>query len=145
MTDLREGLAEWWSYDVDRTMELCQAEIARLTAERDAIAAAAFEAAADHCWNKRDRLADAEKKQIDAGLTGRDYYGRRLEAEMLSRSIRALTPADTKASLDRMLRQAKAEGMREAEALIREKWASTSAEHSDAILSRAKDMEAGNG
>lgn len=47
-------------------------------------------AAADHCWSKRDLLADAEKRQIDVGLSGRDYYGRRLEAELLSRSIRAI-------------------------------------------------------
>lgn len=48
------------------------------------------DAAAEHCWAKRDLLADAEQKQVAAGLTGRDYYGRRLEAELLSRSIRAL-------------------------------------------------------
>ena len=47
-------------------------------------------AAADHCWSKRDLLADAEKRQIDVGLSGRDYYGRRLEAELLSRAIRAI-------------------------------------------------------
>ena len=47
-------------------------------------------AAADHCWSKRDLLADAEKRQIDVGLSGRDYYGRRLEAELLSMSIRAI-------------------------------------------------------
>ena len=82
------------------------ATLRALLAERDAIAAAAFDVAAEHCWNKRDMLADAEKKQIDVGLTGRDYYGRRLEAELLSRSIRAITPADAKAALDRMLRDA---------------------------------------
>lgn len=49
--------------------------------------------AADICWNKRDLLADAERKQVDVGLTGRDYYGRRLEAELLSRSLRALAAA----------------------------------------------------
>jgi len=49
-----------------------------------------LERAADFCWSKRDLLADAEKKQIEAGLTGRDYYGRRLEAELLSRAIRAM-------------------------------------------------------
>lgn len=48
------------------------------------------DAAVEHCWAKRDLLADAEQKQVAAGLTGRDYYGRRLEAELLSRSIRAL-------------------------------------------------------
>lgn len=47
-------------------------------------------AAADHCWSKRDLLADAEKRQIDVGLSGRDYYGRRLEAELLSRAIHAI-------------------------------------------------------
>lgn len=50
--------------------------------------------AADICWNKRDLLADAERKQVDVGLTGRDYYGRRLEAELLSRSLRALAAAE---------------------------------------------------
>lgn len=49
-----------------------------------------LERVADYCWSKRDLLADAEKKQIAAGLTGRDYYGRRLEAELLSRAIRAM-------------------------------------------------------
>ena len=48
------------------------------------------EAAADHCWSKRDLLADAEKRQSDVGLSGREYYGRRLEAELLSMSIRAI-------------------------------------------------------
>ena len=57
------------------------------------------EAAAEHCWAKRDLLADAEQKQVAAGLTGRDYYGRRLEAELLSRSIRAL-PEPKEASHD---------------------------------------------
>lgn len=50
----------------------------------------AVEACASHCWARRDLLADAEKKQVEAGLTGRDYYGRRLEAGLLSRSLRAL-------------------------------------------------------
>ena len=52
------------------------------------------EAAAEHCWAKRDILADAEKRQIDVGLSGRDYYGRRLEAELLSKSIRAIDVDD---------------------------------------------------
>ncbi len=57
---------------------------------RDEAKAEGLEEAADYCWLKRDLLADAEKKQVAAGLTGRDYYGRRLEAELLSRAIRAL-------------------------------------------------------
>lgn len=57
------------------------------------------DAAAEHCWEKRSGLADAEQKQVAAGLTGRDYYGRRLEAELLSRSIRAL-PEPKEASHD---------------------------------------------
>lgn len=57
---------------------------------RDEAKAEGLEEAADYCWSKRDLLADAEKKHIAAGLTGRDYYGRRLEAELLSRAIRSL-------------------------------------------------------
>ena len=56
-------------------------------------------AAADHCWSKRDLLADAEKRQIDVGLSGRDYYGRRLEAELLSRAIRAIDVDEVLAGL----------------------------------------------
>lgn len=97
-----------------------------LNAERDnalARAAAAAmemrERAAEHAWNKRDLLADAEKKQIDAGLTGRDYYGRRLEAELLSRSIRALPiDPDAQKALDRMLAKAREDAIREAAHLI---------------------------
>ena len=93
------------------------AEIERLTKERDearAQVAMAYEAAADHCWNKRDLLADAEKKHVEAGLSGRDYYGRRLEVELLSRSIRALTPADARAALEAYGREKELEGMQRA-------------------------------
>lgn len=96
--------------------------ILELEAERDqalARAAAAAmemrERAAEHAWNKRDLLADAEKKQIDAGLTGRDYYGRRLEAELLSRTIRDLPiDPDAQKALDRLLAQAREDAIREA-------------------------------
>lgn len=47
----------------------------------------------DRGWRAAiEALADAEKKQVAAGLTGRDYYGRRLEAKLLSRTIRTLSP-----------------------------------------------------
>lgn len=90
-------------------MENKDAEIARLTAERDqALARAASaamemrEQAAAHAWNKRELLADAEKRQVESGLSSRHYYGRRLEAEMLSRSIRALPlDPDAEAALKR--------------------------------------------
>lgn len=106
-----------------------QAAIARLTAERDqalARAAAAAmemrERAAEHAWNKRDLLADAEKKQIDAGLTGRDYYGRRLEAELLSRSIRALPiDPDAQKALDKLLAKSREDAIR-LSASIAESW-----------------------
>lgn len=107
--------------DYEADLAAARTEIARLTqragnaeAERDVIAAAAFEAAANYCWDKRDLLADAEKKQVEAGLTGRDYYGRRLEAELLSRAIRALTPADAKAALEAYGREKVREGMQRA-------------------------------
>lgn len=100
-------------------------ESRKLTAERDqALAQAATaamemrERAAEHAWNKRDLLADAEKKQIDAGLTGRDYYGRRLEAELLSRSIRALPIVpDAQKALDKMLARVREDAIREAAAV----------------------------
>src|SRR5690606_26022474 len=97
------------------------ADLDGVTAERDAIAAAAFEAAAQEA---------GEDKLFAKGI------------DCCGDCIRILTPADAKAALDRMLREAKAEGMRMAEGILREMWASTSAEHSDAILARAKDMEA---
>lgn len=81
--------------------------------ESQALLATWPEVAANHCWAKRDLLADAEKKQVEAGLTGRDYYGRRLEAELLSRSIRALTDADAQAALDARIKEAKEEGYRD--------------------------------
>lgn len=113
------------------------------TVARDALVGAAYAAAADHCWNKRDLLADAEQKQVMAGLTGRDYYGRRLEAELLSRSIRALTPADATTALDHMLAQAEARGRMEAWAEAAEVLPACGAcGGSDAILAAAQ-KEAG--
>ena len=112
--------------------------------ERDTIAADAFEAAAVLCWSKRDLLADAEQKAVAGGLTGRDYYGRRLEAELMSRAIRALTPADAKAALEARDRVKLAEGMREAAGIARgcpdSHWGPWCA---DAILARAAEVEAG--
>ena len=264
MTDLRERLAEWWSYDVGRTMELCQAEIARLTrdnavwqrnnrdtfdamcamrnaineilpmpslesdllqgpessvfcasvaaavvehvsrltasleqqrhetgkrqsqadrwrherdtetinrqhaeAERDAIAAAAFEAAVTKIslmmqdpWDEGTRTTAPQK----CFLTERMNMGKQAAIN----ALRALTPADAKAALDRMLRDARARGMREAadhhdemaeeQDALSSKYRSGSnpwfahvqtakwhREQAAAILSRAKDMEAGNG
>ncbi len=113
-------------------------DLTKVRAERDAIAAAAFEAAAT------------------AQLNGMDLVSR-----MAREAIRALTPAEAKATLDRMLREAKAEGMREA-AEVCDRQAETfstdeyavgqplssfserfaCAQVKTAILSRAKDMEA---
>lgn len=97
-----------------------------LTAERDAIAAAAFEEAAQDC----EDWADLECAP---------------SLELIRNSIRALSPADAKAALDRMLRDAKAEGMRESAAVcMMEDVGETYEDCRDAILARAKDMEAGN-
>lgn len=109
---LRAALSE---AQFERDNNRAKLEVAKC--ERDtarAETAAAYEAAADHCWNKRDLLADAEKKQVEAGLTGRDYYGRRLEAELLSRSIRALTPAHATAALAARDKATRKQALREA-------------------------------
>ncbi len=62
-------------------------------AAHDAGRVAGLREAADHCWSRRDTLADAEKAAVEVGLTGRDYYGRRLEAELLSRHFLARADA----------------------------------------------------
>lgn len=105
---------------------VAHATIARLTAERDearASAAAAYERAARVCANNEER----------AFKQGRgDFWAHRIDKD----EIRALaTEAETNA-LAEIVKRAKADGMREAEAIIREMWASTSAEHSAAILAR---------
>lgn len=92
-----------------------QEVIAAMRSERDAIAAVAFEAAA----NRGERTP---------------YYG----CTQVRDAIRALTPTHARATLDRMLRQAKAEGMKEAAKL------STRGDDRATILARAAEIEAGD-
>ena len=117
---------EFWMGDHDKRWAAQMARADKAEAERDAIAAAAFEAAAQDC----EDWADLECAP---------------SLELIRNSIRALSPADAKAALDRMLREARAEGMRESAAVcMMEDVGETYEDCRDAILARAKDMEAGN-
>ena len=78
--------------------------------------AGAFEAAAD--------LLDAYSEYDQQYCCNGHMCGCRGETvhQMMQHFIRALTPADAKTTLDRLLRQARAEGMREAAKLIPSGW-----------------------
>lgn len=92
------------------------AEIARLTRERD---------------EARARVAAAYKTAAASTLLVGDHQ-----------RIEPLTPADAKAALDKALRQARADGMREAAQIcidLRQGWPAPT------ILSRATEIEEGRG
>lgn len=80
-----------------------QAQLAAITAERDALAGAAYESAA----KKAQRLVDLAKTR-----------GHVHHRDTIAKNIRSLTPAHATAALDHIRAQAKAEGLREAAAML---------------------------
>ena len=104
-----------WNAAIDRAAALAEAH-------ESALVAAAYEAAAD--------------KYAEMGVAGEDGYPAWDYFASAAAAIRAMTPADANAALDRMLTEARKEGMREAARLVRP--------IADAILAAA-EKESGNG
>ena len=118
-----EGHEDQWQYGswdcrnaYDYVHEYIRADIA------DARVAAAYEAAAQEvdCGCKcRDAVLAAETK-VDRWYA----CAQSTCAAMSARDVRALTPADAKAALEAVRREARAEALREAADLARENWRS---------------------
>lgn len=117
------------------TLRAQQAIIARLTAERDAAlaqVAGAYEAAALFC---DETAAEALDESGEASRILNVWF------KGQARAIRALTPAAATAALDRIKRQARAEGLRAAATICNRSYGDGLGAAHKAILAAAEQEE----
>lgn len=116
--------------------DTARAEVERLKQESTAQVSAAYEAAA----SVADRYHDAAIVWAK-GVRGLSDYIGETDSSRIATEIRALTPADAKAALYKMLRQARAEAMREAATICNTSYGDGLGDAHKRIIARVTEIE----